>query len=103
VLARERIGDLVATRPPHFSVANAVGAAMAQVSGECDRLFKLSEIERDAAIAEAIAEAKRDAIAGGAKPSTISVVDVEDLPLAYMAGNATRVRVKVIGELLLAD
>jgi N-methylhydantoinase A/oxoprolinase/acetone carboxylase beta subunit len=103
VLARERIGDLVAQRPPHYAVANAVGAAMAQVSGECDRLFKLAEIERDAAIAEATAEAKQAAIKGGARPETLVVVDVEDLPLAYMAGNATRIRVKVVGELLLAD
>ena len=103
VLARERIGDLIAQRPPHYAVANAVGAAMAQVSGECDRLFKLAEIDRDAAIAEATTEAKQAAINGGARPETLVVVDVEDLPLAYMAGNATRIRVKVVGELLLAD
>ena len=68
-----------------------------------DRLFKLAEIDRDAAIAEATAEAKQAAIAGGARSESLVVVDVEDLPLAYMAGNATRIRVKVVGELLLAD
>jgi hypothetical protein len=31
------------------------------------------------------------------------VVDVEDMPLAYLAGNTTRIRVKVVGELLLAE
>ena len=102
VLARERLGDLVATRPPHYAVANAVGAAMAQVSGECDRLFELAQTSREAAIAEATAEARHAAVAGGARPETLVVVDVEDLPLAYLAGNTSRIRVKVVGELLLA-
>ncbi len=103
VLARDRLGDLVATRPPHFAVANAVGAAMAQVSGECDRLFELAQTTREAAIAEATAQARQAAIDGGARPETLVVVDVEDLPLAYLAGNTTRIRVKVVGELLLAE
>lgn len=103
VLAREWLGDLVATRPPHYAVANAVGAAMAQVSGECDRLFELAQTTREAALAEATAEARQAAIAGGARPETLVVVDVEDLPLAYLAGNTTRIRVKVVGELLLAE
>ena len=103
VLARERLGDLVATRPPHYAVANAVGAAMAQVSGECDRLFELAQTSREAALAEATAEARQAAIAGGARPETLVVVDIEDLPLAYLAGNTTRIRVKVVGELLLAE
>ena len=103
VLARERIGDLTAIRPPHYAVANAVGAAIAQVSGECDRLFRLTEQSREAAIEIATDEARDAATANGARPGTLVVVDVEDLPLAYMAGDVTRIRVKVVGELLLAD
>ena len=103
VLARERLGDLIATRPPHYAVANAVGAAMAQVSGECDRLFELAQTTREAALAEATAEARQAAIAAGAQPESLVVVDVEDMPLAYLAGNTTRIRVKVVGELLLAE
>ena len=68
VLARERIGELLASRPAHFAVANAVGAAMAQVSGECDRLFQLAAIDRADAIAEATAEAEAAALEAGAKP-----------------------------------
>jgi hypothetical protein len=30
------------------------------------------------------------------------VVDVEDVPLAYLPGNATRVRVRVVGDLDVA-
>ena len=33
---------------------------------------------------------------------SIEIVDVEDVPLAYLPGNATRVRVKAVGELHVA-
>jgi hypothetical protein len=29
----------------------------------------------------------------------VTIVDVEDVPLAYIPGNATRVRAKAVGEL----
>ena len=38
----------------------------------------------------------------GARADTIEVVDVEDVPLAYLPGNATRVHVKVVGDLHVA-
>ena len=40
-------------------------------------------------------------IAAGAEPTTVQIVDVEDVPLAYLPGNATRVRVKAVGDLAL--
>ncbi|MCY4113318.1 MAG: hydantoinase/oxoprolinase family protein [Chloroflexi bacterium] len=86
-------------RVPHAAVANAVGAAMAQVSGESDRVYR--DVPRDAAIAAATTAARTDAIAAGADPDTLEVVEVEDLPLAYLPGNSRRVRIKVLGEIAL--
>lgn len=82
---------------PHRSVANAVGAAIAQVSGEVDRIFR--DLPREEAIARARAEAEAQALAAGADPATLTVVDVEDLPLAYLPGNTLRTRVRVVGEI----
>ncbi len=81
---------------PHQEVANAVGAAIAQVSGEVDRVF--TGIGRPAAIAEATHVARDRAAANGADPSTLEVVEVEDLPLAYLPGDSLRVRVRVVGD-----
>jgi hypothetical protein len=39
------------------------------------------------------------AIQAGAKEDTIVTVDVEDIPLSYLPGNATRIHVKVVGDL----
>ena len=35
---------------------------------------------------------------GGAEPATVTVVEIEDLPLAYLPGDARRVRVRVVGD-----
>lgn len=85
-------------RPDHYDVANAVGAAIAQISGEVDRVFEISSRSREAVLDEAKAEAIDRAIAAGARPGTVEIVDIYDVPLAYLPSNATRVRVKAVGE-----
>jgi N-methylhydantoinase A/oxoprolinase/acetone carboxylase beta subunit len=85
--------------PPGASVANAVGASIAQTSGEVDRVFSYEKSGRDSAIAAAITEAKGAAVEAGATSSSLSVVEVEELPLAYVPGQAVRLRVKVSGDL----
>jgi N-methylhydantoinase A/oxoprolinase/acetone carboxylase beta subunit len=102
ILVKDKIGGLGVIKPNHFAVANAVGAAIAQVSGEVDRVYALAEIGRAEALADARSKATQAAVAAGAREDTIEVVDVEDVPLAYLPGNATRVRVRVVGELDVA-
>jgi len=87
-------------RPAHFEVANAIGAAIAQVSGQVERIYSLAEISREEALAEAKKMAVAEAVAAGADPATVEIVEVEDVPLAYLPGNATRIKVKAAGDLL---
>jgi N-methylhydantoinase A/oxoprolinase/acetone carboxylase beta subunit len=102
ILVHDRIAGLEIVKPHHFAVANAVGAAIAQVSGEVDRVYSLTSLSRADAIGDAQQKATAVAVAAGARAETIEVVDVEDVPLAYLPGNATRVRVKVVGDLHVA-
>lgn len=83
-------------RIPHHGVANAVGAATAQVSGEVDRVFH--DMQRDELLAAADAMARDKAIEAGADPATLKTIEREDLPLAYLPGNAVRARVRVVGD-----
>jgi N-methylhydantoinase A/oxoprolinase/acetone carboxylase beta subunit len=99
ILMPERLAGLPVVRPPHFGAANAIGAAIAQTSGEVDRIYSLDQMSREAALADAELEARRKATAAGALANSIVVTEREDVPLAYLRGNATRVRVKVVGEL----
>lgn len=80
----------------HEAVANAVGAAIAQISGETDKIYR--DVDRDEAIQDAEASAIQKAIAAGASADTIRVIEVEDLPLSYIPGRAIRARVRVVGE-----
>jgi N-methylhydantoinase A/oxoprolinase/acetone carboxylase beta subunit len=82
-------------RVEHHAVANAVGAAIAQVSGEIDRIF--SGLSREAALVAAVEEAQGKAVEAGADYATLKTVEVEDLPIAYLPGNSVRVRTRVIG------
>ena len=83
-------------RPPNGGTANAVGAALAQVSGEVDQVFDQG---RDAALAAAVELATARAVDSGAVEDAVEVIEIEDLPLAYLAGDTRRVRVRVVGPL----
>ena len=100
ILIQDQIeGTSEIVKPNHYSVANAIGAAIAQVGGETDRVFSLAEMSRDEALAEAKTEATDRAVSAGAQADTIEIVDVEEVPLAYLPGNATRIMVKAVGDL----
>jgi N-methylhydantoinase A/oxoprolinase/acetone carboxylase beta subunit len=82
---------------PHQGVANAVGAAIAQVSGEVDQVFQ--NMTREGALDRARTLASQRAVEAGASASTLSVVEEEDIPLSYLPGNSLRVRVRMVGEI----
>ena len=84
-------------RVENAGVANALGAAMAQVSGEVDQVF--SDMTREQALAAAETEARAAAIAAGADAASLQVLEIEDIPIAYLPGGARRVRVRVIGDI----
>ncbi|MBD8006317.1 hydantoinase/oxoprolinase N-terminal domain-containing protein [Bacillus norwichensis] len=86
-------------RPKNHGVANAIGSAIAQVSGQVERVFSLDELGREKTLELAKQMAVNEAVEAGADPDTCEIVDIEDVPLAYLPGNATRVRVKAAGEL----
>ncbi|WP_448576244.1 hydantoinase/oxoprolinase N-terminal domain-containing protein [Thermomicrobium sp.] len=100
VLVPDRLeGASEVIRPPYAAVANAIGAAIAQVSGEVDRIVSLEGQTRESALAAAREDARRAAIAAGADPATVSVVEVEEVPIAYLPSNAVRIRIKAVGDL----
>jgi N-methylhydantoinase A/oxoprolinase/acetone carboxylase beta subunit len=102
ILLRDAIeGASKVVKPDHFAVANAIGAAIAQVGGEIDRVFSLAEMPRERALELARREAVEKARSAGAEDHTIQVVDIEEVPLAYLPSNAVRIRVKAVGNLRL--
>ena len=85
--------------PVHADVANAYGAAMAQVGGEADLTFSSASVSRAEALARAEREAHRRAIEGGASPGSIATVELEDAAFSYLASDAIRVRARAVGDI----
>jgi len=93
----EGVGEVFT--PSNHEVANAVGAAISQVSGEVDRIFAVAPGTREAILDEARQEALDKATAAGADPRAVEIVDLDEVPIPYLPGNATRIRVKAVGDL----
>ncbi|TKI06560.1 hydantoinase/oxoprolinase N-terminal domain-containing protein [Martelella alba] len=92
-------GASTVIRPADADVANAVGVAIAQVSGVVDTIVSLDSGDREARLASAAAGARAAAINAGAIPDTVDIIELDTLPLAYMPGNALRIRAKAVGTL----
>ena len=99
VLPEKLAGAAATVKPDHFGCANAIGSAISKVSGTFEKLINYDEIPRDKALEQAKAEAVDLAVAAGAIRETVEIIEVEDVPLAYYAGNTNRVKIKAAGDL----
>ncbi len=99
LIRRSIAGTTECIVPEHAEVANAIGASIAQVGGETDKVYSYEQTTREEAINSAKTEAINRAMAAGADEMTIEITDLEEMSLAYMPGNAVRVRAKAVGEL----
>jgi hypothetical protein len=86
-------------RPPDHEVANAIGAAIGQVSGQVERIARFGVGGRSTAVAEAAESARQQAVRAGADPERTEIVDIEEVPLAYLTDPAVRIRAKAAGPL----
>lgn len=84
--------------PPFHSVANAVGAAISRVCGTVDTIYVTADMTLAEAVEHAKVQAVANAVTAGANPDTVTVVDIETLPIPYVAGQI-RIIVKAVGDL----
>ena len=101
LVTRELRGASEVKIPDQSALANAIGAGMAQVGGEIDRIFSYESEGREASLAQAKDEAKARAIAAGASADSVQILEIEELPLTYMPAGAVRLRVKAVGDLAM--
>ena len=104
VMMPSKVDGLEVVIPKNNDLANAVGAAIAQVSGQVSRIVLLNdEVNRDSAIEEVTAEATSLAVKRHADPKSISVLTISDMPLSYLPGNNLLINVTVVGDLSMED
>jgi N-methylhydantoinase A/oxoprolinase/acetone carboxylase beta subunit len=99
LVSKELRGVSTVLRPRYADAANAVGAAIALVSGRVDRIFDFQALGRETALAQAKQEAIAAAVAAGARPESVEVVEVIELPMTHMPTGAVQVKVRAIGDL----
>jgi len=92
-------GNVEVVRPDDYAVANAIGAAISEVSGSVDRIVAVGARGVDAARDEVREEAIARAVAAGAGSAAVRIVLWEEIPIAYLPGNAVRLRAKAVGPL----
>lgn len=99
ILPKNLEGAANVLKPEHFGCANAIGSAISKVSGTYEKLIDYDKIPRDQALEEAKDCARKLAAEAGAIPETVEIIEAEDVPLAYYAGNTNRVKIKAAGDL----
>ncbi len=82
--------------PEHFNVANAYGAALAEISGTIDTVVSLKD--REKVLEELHTQAKGKAIEQGANPKTLTLVDQQIIPYHYVPNQMARVVVRFCGK-----
>ena len=73
------VGEML--RPPFFSVANAVGAAIARISGSVDKIEIPEGRSMDQIIESCKEEAIKKAVETGARPDTVTIAEVTAIQL----------------------
>ena len=90
-------------KPPHFAVANAYGAAIAEASGEVDRVYSYDASSREECLEDAKQLAIEAAVKAGADPANTRITTVMEVPMTYVPGGGCRVQVKAAGPLATTD
>jgi N-methylhydantoinase A/oxoprolinase/acetone carboxylase beta subunit len=93
-------GISVVLRPQHHDVANAIGASISTVSGHVDRVYRLEPARRQSVLDAARQAAMEDAVRAGADPGRVEIVEIDEVPIAYLTEPAVRLRVRASGPLL---
>ncbi|GKT46840.1 putative D-arabinono-1,4-lactone oxidase [Colletotrichum spaethianum] len=84
-------------KPEWSGVANAIGAATARVSGVIDSIESTETKSSAEVIKELSQRAVDKAVENGATRETVTVAEIESLPLQYIA-NKARIIIKAVGD-----
>lgn len=85
--------------PDNGGVANAIGSAISDISGEVEKIYSIDPGNREETLNEIKKIAIKEAVEAGADEEKTEIISFEDVPLAYLPGNATRIKVKAAGPL----
>jgi N-methylhydantoinase A/oxoprolinase/acetone carboxylase beta subunit len=92
-------GAASVVRPPYAAIANAVGAAIAQVGAQLELVVNYDSEPRAQALQRLRQEVTARAIAAGGDPDSVAIVEIDEVYLSYLPGRAAQVRIKAVADL----
>lgn len=101
ILPQEMSGVSEVIIPENYDAANAIGAALGEVSGEVNSVYSLEGTTQEAVVAQALQTAEAAAVESGAKQEALTTISIEVIPLAYLPKQAVNIKAKVAGKLAL--
>ncbi|GAM77975.1 N-methylhydantoinase [Vibrio ishigakensis] len=99
LLPDEFVGVSEVVRPQNFEVANAIGVALGEISGQLDKIVPISPNERKQVLDALEQEAQNLAVEAGACPESVAVIERSEIPLSYLQGNMVHVKIKAAGKI----
>ncbi|KAM4066229.1 hydantoinase/oxoprolinase domain-containing protein [Hirsutella rhossiliensis] len=104
ILVQEKLAGVdMCIHPVHQGAANAVGAAIAKVSGEVDTLEVLGKKQEKEVIDAACKRAVDLAVEKGASREDVKIVEINKMPLQYMSQETIRIQVRAVGKLAIPE
>lgn len=91
-------GTTQVVMPEHFEVGGAVGTTIAEIGAYAEGVVDLEVENREKAIEEVAEKAKDNLEAAGGVRNTAEVLDIEEIPFAYMPGKREKIRIRVKGK-----
>lgn len=88
-------------RPEHFEVANAIGVALGEISGQFDKIVSIDSTSRKETLKALEEQAKLLAIEAGACIDSVAIIERSDVPLSYLQGNMVHVKIKAAGHIMM--
>lgn len=85
--------------PPHFEVCGAIGTTIAEIGSYAEGVADLEIEDREESIQKVIEKAKDEAEKAGAIRDSVEVLDIEEIPFAYMPGKREKIRIRVKGKI----
>ena len=92
-------GAAKVVRPAHAAVANAVGAAIAQIGAQAEQIVDYDNEPRQAVLETMREQLLARVIAAGATSESVEIVDMDEVFLSYLPGRSAQLRMKAVGSL----
>lgn len=86
-------------RPPHAAVANAIGAAIAQVGAQVEQIVDYEREPREQVLDRFAREARQRIATSGGDPASAETVEIEEVFLSYLPGRSAQLRLRAVGNL----